>query len=141
MKIQIKRLSDKAIIPTQNKKFDAGYDLYAAEDVKIQPHTRSLVKTNISMAIPQGYYGRIADRSGNAYKKGLHCLAGVIDASYTGDIGVVLFNTDKDLPSHILEGDRVAQIIIEKCHDVDFVEVDELNPTDRGSDGFGSSGN
>lgn len=141
MKIKIKKLSDNAIIPTQNKKFDAGYDLYAAEDVKIQPHTRSLVKTNISMAIPQGYYGRIADRSGNAYKKGLHCLAGVIDASYTGDIGVVLFNTDKDLPSHILEGDRVAQIIIEKCHDVDFVEVDELNPTDRGSDGFGSSGN
>lgn len=141
MNIQIKKLSSLGKIPTQNKEFDAGYDLYAAEQIYIPPHTRKLVKTNISLSIPPGYYGRIADRSGNAYKKGFHCLAGVIDSTYTGDIGVVLFNTDKDVHQTVLVGERIAQIIIEKCHDVKFVEVDELNSTNRGSDGFGSSGN
>lgn len=141
MQIQIKKLSSDAIIPTQNKRFDAGYDLYSTTTEFLPSGERKLFKTDISMSIPQGYYGRIADRSGNAYKLGIHVMAGVIDSSYTGNIGVVLLNTTKENGGCILnKGDRIAQIIIEKCHDIEFVEVDELNQTDRGSGGFGSSG-
>ena len=140
MKLQIKKLSVWGKIPTQNKRFDAGYDLYSAENGSLGPKERMLFKTNISLSIPDGYYGRIADRSGNAYKVGTHVMGGVIDSTYRGDIGVILYNTT-DTTILIGSGERIAQIIIEKCHDVDFIEVDELNQTDRGLNGFGSSGN
>lgn len=140
MNIQIKKLSDKAKIPTQGSKYAAGYDLYAAEEVLVNTIGRKLVKTNISISIPEGYYGRIAPRSGLAYKNGIDVLAGVIDSDYRGDIGVILFNTDHNLDFEVNVGDRIAQIIIEKCHSVNWETVETLNATVRSEGGFGSSG-
>ena len=139
MKIQIKKLSENAKIPTQATKGDAGYDLYAAEPVTLEPMQRALIKTDISVAIPQGYYGRVAPRSGLAYKAGLDVLAGVVDASYRNSVGVILINLG-DKVERISQGDRCAQLIIEKCHDVEWEEVPELDVTDRNLGGFGSSG-
>ena len=140
MNIQIKKLSDKAKIPTQGSKYAAGYDLYAAEEVLVNTMGRKLVKTNISIAIPEGYYGRIAPRSGLAYKNGIDVLAGVIDSDYRGDIGVILLNTDHNLDFEVNVGDRIAQIIIEKCHSVNWETVETLDATVRSEGGFGSSG-
>ena len=140
MNIQIKKLSDKAKIPSQASKSAAGYDLYAAEEVLVNTLGRKLVKTNISISIPEGYYGRIAPRSGLAYKNGIDVLAGVIDSDYRGDIGVILFNTDSNLDFLVNVGDRIAQIIIEKCHSIDWVETDNLDSSERSGKGFGSTG-
>ena len=140
MNIQIKKLSDKAKIPTQGSKYAAGYDLYAAEEVLVNTMGRKLVKTNISISIPEGYYGRIAPRSGLAYKNGIDVLAGVIDSDYRGDIGVILLNTDHNLDFEVNVGNRIAQIIIEKCHSVNWETVETLDATVRSEGGFGSSG-
>jgi dUTP pyrophosphatase len=140
MNIQIKKLSDQAKIPTQGSKYAAGYDLYAAEEVLVNTMGRKLVKTNISISIPEGYYGRIAPRSGLAYKNGIDVLAGVIDSDYRGDIGVILFNSDHNLDFQVNVGDRIAQIIIEKCHSVNWETVENLEGSVRSEKGFGSSG-
>ena len=140
MNIQIKKLSDKAKIPTQGSKYAAGYDMYEAEEVLVITRGRKLVKTNISISIPEGYYGRIAPRSGLAYKNGIDVLAGVIDSDYRGDIGVILLNTDHNLDFEVNVGDRIAQIIIEKCHSVNWETVETLDATVRSEGGFGSSG-
>ena len=139
LQINIKKLSDNAKIPTQGTNFAAGYDLYAAEDATIVCGTRKLVKTNISMAITTGYYGRIAPRSGLAYKNGIDVLAGVIDSDYRGDIGVILYNTDKDIDFIVKKGDRIAQIIFEACYSVNFNER-YLDNTVREDGGFGWTG-
>lgn len=140
MNIQIKKLSDQAKIPTQGSKYAAGYDLYAAEEVLVNTMGRKLVKTNISISIPEGYYGRIAPRSGLAYKNGIDVLAGVIDSDYRGDIGVILFNSDHNVDFQVNVGDRIAQIIIEKCHSVNWDTVENLESSVRSEKGFGSSG-
>ena len=93
MEIKIKLLSEAGKIPAKGTGFSAGYDLYAAESGEIDPLKRFLIKTNISIAIPKGYYGRIAPRSGLAYKNGIDVMAGVIDSDYRGDVGVILYNT------------------------------------------------
>ena len=98
------------------------------------------MRTGVFMEIPEGYYGRIAPRSGLAHNHGIDVLAGVVDSSYRGEIRVVLFNTDKEEPFQIQAGDRIAQIIIEKHYNFEFVEVEDLSETARGADGFGSTG-
>jgi dUTP pyrophosphatase len=138
--IPIKKLSDKAIIPSQGSTEAAGYDLYAAENAVVYSLSRTLIKTNISIAIPEGYYGRIAPRSGLAYKNGIDVLAGVIDSDYRGDIGVILFNTSTTNEFQVKAGDRIAQIIIEKCHNVHWDLEDNLDQTKREQKGFGSTG-
>ena len=97
MDIKIKLLSDLAKVPTQGTNFSAGYDLYSAEETVVPRLGRKLIKTNVSMAIPMNHYGRIAPRSGLAFKNGIDVLAGVIDSDYRGDIGVILYNTDNNL--------------------------------------------
>jgi len=139
MEIQVKKLSERAIIPTQGSEYAAGYDLYAAEEGFVAAECRLLVKTNISVSIPKGYYGRIAPRSGLAYKSGIDIMAGVIDSDYRGDVGVILYNTDvKDF--EFKKGDRIAQLIIEKCYNVEWQEVFELEDSVRSDGGFGSTG-
>lgn len=140
LQINVKKLSENATIPTQGTSFAAGYDLYAAEDAVVICGTRKLIKTNISMEINPGYYGRIAPRSGLAYKNGIDILAGVIDSDYRGDIGVILYNTDKNIDFEVKKGDRIAQIIFEACYSVAFNEVKNLDNTSRQSGGFGSTG-
>ena len=138
--IKIKLLSDGAKVPTKAHKSDAGWDLYASGTSQpVYPHKRRLVSTDISMAIPDGYCGLIWPRSGLSVKKGIDVLAGVIDSGYRGEIKVCLLNTS-DQMVHIHPGDRIAQLIIQKVEDIEFLEVDNLDDTDRGEGGFGSSG-
>ena len=140
MKIKIKKLSEKAKIPTQGSVYAAGYDLYSAENNYVLSMERKLIKTNIAISIPEGYYGRIAPRSGLAFKNGIDILAGVIDSDYRGDIGVIIFNTCKNDIFEIKTGDRIAQLIIEKCHSVEWKDVESLEESVRSHSGFGSTG-
>lgn len=128
--IQFVKLSEKAKVPHQAIKSDAGYDLFSAEEGVLKAWERKIFKTNISAAIPHGYYGRIAPRSWLAYKHGIDTLAGVIDSGYRGDIGVILINFwDEDLK--INAWDKIAQFIIERCHYVDRKEVSSLDNSER----------
>jgi dUTP pyrophosphatase len=138
MEVKIKKLFEEAIIPTRGSNHAAGYDLYATEDHTLMPMDRKLFKTGISMAIPTNTYGRIAPRSGLAYKDGLDVLAGVIDEDYRGDIGVILINLG-DKEKKISKGDKIAQIIFETYHVASLTEVDDLDATNRGEGGFGST--
>jgi dUTP pyrophosphatase len=140
LQINVKKLLENATIPTQGSSFAAGYDLYAAEDAVVVCGTRKLIKTNISMEITPGYYGRIAPRSGLAYKNGIDVLAGVIDSDYRGDIGVILYNTDKNIDFTVKKGDRIAQIIFEACYIATLNNVENLDNTLRQAGGFGSTG-
>ncbi len=140
LQINVKKLSENATIPTQGTSFAAGYDLYAAEDTVVVCGTRKLIKTNISMEITPGYYGRIAPRSGLAYKNGIDVLAGVIDSDYRGDIGVILYNTDANIDFNVKKGDRIAQIIFEACYIATLNNVENLDNTLRQAGGFGSTG-
>jgi dUTP pyrophosphatase len=140
MILKIKKLDPKAIIPTRANPTDAGADLYALEDVKIAPSSRALVKTGISLEVPESYYARIAPRSGLAYKSGIDVLAGVVDSSYRGEVGVILLNTDTQKIFNIRAGDRIAQLIIEAHYNMTIKEVDSLSDTTRGDGGFGSTG-
>lgn len=92
------------------------------------------------MAIPINHYGRIAPRSGLAFKSGIDVLAGVIDADYRGDIGVILYNTDPNTDFNVKQGDKIAQIVIEKCYDINWVKSESLIETKRGGQGYGHSG-
>ena len=138
--VKIKKLNSEAQIPSRATLSDAGYDLYSNESGCIPPNSRSIVKTGISMAIPTGYYGRVAPRSGLAVKFGIDVLAGVIDSGYRGEIGVVLQNLSKD-SFNFREGDRIAQLILEQCNSVEWVELDQLEDSQRSDGGFGSTGN
>uniref|UniRef100_A0A6A7GAR1 Deoxyuridine 5'-triphosphate nucleotidohydrolase n=2 Tax=Hirondellea gigas TaxID=1518452 RepID=A0A6A7GAR1_9CRUS len=135
----IKRLSETSVLPTRGSPLSAGYDLSSAYDVTIPSRGKGLVKTDLAFAIPEGCYGRVAPRSGLAWKKHIDVGAGVIDADYRGNVGVVLFNHGtEDLI--VKRGDRIAQLILEKIEIVPIQEVKELPSSERGAGGFGSTG-
>jgi dUTP pyrophosphatase len=136
--LQVKRLNDSATLPTRGNDGDAGWDLYSNESVTIPSGATVLVSTGIAMAIPRGYAGLIWDRSSMGVK-GVHRHAGVIDSGYRGPVKVCLHNTTKE-PYSIEHGDRVAQILIQEIPFFRIQEVEELDPTKRGSGGFGSTG-
>lgn len=137
-KIDYKKLSNNAIEPKKGTNDAAGYDLHAAYDSIIKSRSRGLIKTDISIQIPNKYYGRIAPRSGLTLKYGIDVGAGVIDSDYRGNIGVILFNhSDNDFI--IKKGDKIAQLILERIWNPILIEVDELEDTKRGEDGFGST--
>ena len=141
--MNIKLLSPLAKIPEKAHNTDAGLDLSSIESYLLLPGERKLFKTGISLAIPPGYYGRIAPRSGLAHKYGIQIGGGVIDENYRGEIGVILFNSssgEQARPLNIEVGSRIAQIIFERYYTFDFVEVRELDETVRGEGGYGSSG-
>jgi dUTP pyrophosphatase len=139
LKIALQLIHPAAKIPSQAHSGDAGYDLSAVKDLLLLPGQRQVVPTGLILEIPVGYYGRIAPRSGLAVKQGLDVLAGVIDASYRNEIGVVLINLG-DEPIVIKTGDRIAQLIIENCQAADFQISSQLSATERQLGGFGSSG-
>ena len=137
--VYIKKLEESAAVPTRATDTDAGYDLYSTNDGTIPAGGRKVVSTGIAIAIPPPYYGRVAPRSGLAVKKGIDVLAGVIDAGYRGEVGVVLQNlSDEDYS--FKKGDRVAQLILEQSNTIDWVELDELKESTRSDGGFGSTG-
>ncbi|WVQ64461.1 uncharacterized protein L199_002628 [Kwoniella botswanensis] len=135
----IKKLSPAATLPTRGSPLSAGYDLYSAEEKVIPARGKALIDLQISIAVPEGTYGRVAPRSGLASKHSIDTGAGVIDADYRGPVMVLLFNlSDEDFT--VKKGDRVAQLILEKIVLADIAEVDDLDATSRGSGGFGSTG-
>lgn len=136
--IAIKKLNELAKIPTRGSDSAAGYDLYSTEEYTLKPLERKLFKTGISVAIPLGLYGRVAPRSGLAYKDGLDVMAGVIDSDYRGDVGVILINLG-NVDKKILMGDKIAQMIFEHYNDASFLETDDLSKTIRAEKGFGST--
>ena len=139
LKVEIKKVHADAQSPSRNSSSDAGDDLYSIAHDVIKPGERQLVHTGISISIPRGYYGRVAPRSGLALRSGIDVLAGVVDSGYRGEGGVILVNLG-DKSFAFRKGDRIAQLIIEKCHETEWLEVDELNGTARGEGGFRSSG-
>ena len=143
MKVNIKKLSDTATLPTRGSAAAAGYDLYAnvPSDIKIAPHTTEKIGTGLAMEIPDGYFGGIYARSGIATKEGLrpaNCV-GVVDSDYRGEIIVAVHN-DSDAERTITPAERIAQIIIQPYLSVEFEEADELAESERGAGGFGSTG-
>lgn len=141
--INIKKFNDNAIIPTKAHKTDAGYDLYACvdEDIKIYTRKMRLIPTGVGFQIPEGYFGALYPRSGLATKQGLrlaNCV-GVIDSGYINQVFVPLFNDSFEFRT-VQNGERIAQIIFQPYLDVELNQVNELEDTDRGLGGFGSSG-
>ena len=142
--LKIKKLHEDAIIPIRAHETDVGYDLCSIENYKIGPGTRKLISTGISLQLPSTdddniqVYGRIAPRSGLSHKHGIDVFAGVIDPGYTGEIKVILFNSSKDM-FKINKGNKIAQLLLTPVVTPSVFEVEELNNTDRSSDGFGST--
>ena len=143
MKIDIKLLNDLAKVPTVGSEYAAGADLYAATDydITIRPGQCIKIDTGLSIAVPNGYFGAIFARSGLATKQGLrpaNCV-GVVDADYRGPVIVALHN-DSDIDQVIPAESRIAQLVILPCQTFEFNQVDELDDTNRGNQGFGSTG-
>lgn len=143
MKMNIKKLDDRAILPTYGSEFSAGADLYACLDeaVTIEPGEALLIHTGVAMEIPEGYAGLIFARSGLATKKGLapSNKVGVVDADYRGEVMVSLFNHSKEARC-VEPGERIAQLVISPFIAAEWNVVEELNETVRGEGGFGSTG-
>lgn len=143
MNIKIKRLTSTAIIPEKGSRYSAGFDLSAdiADKVLILPGKTVKIPTGLSIELPEGYFGAIYARSGLAAKQGLRPAngVGVVDSDYRGEYIVALHN-DSEEARTIEPRQRIAQLVIQKHLDCDFVEVDELTNTERGQGGFGSTG-
>ncbi|CAG5113702.1 Oidioi.mRNA.OKI2018_I69.chr2.g7792.t1.cds [Oikopleura dioica] len=142
MSIEMKfhKLSENATTPSRGSDYAAGLDLYSAEEKIVPAKGRALIKTDIQVALPDGCYGRIAPRSGLAYKKGIDVGAGVVDQDYRGNVGVILFNFGEE-EFKVEKGDRIAQFILERIWMPVLVESSEkLEETVRGEAGFGSTG-
>lgn len=136
----VKKLSNNAVLPVRATTEAAGYDLSSAGTYTVKARGKELIKTDLSIAVPKGTYGRIAPRSGLAWKNSIDVGAGVIDADYRGPVGVILFN-HSDTDFKIAQGDRVAQLILEKIEiAANVLEVAELDDTIRAGGGFGSTG-
>lgn len=138
-KLFVKRLSPHAVLPVRVDAGAAGYDLSSAENTTVPAHGKALISTGWAMKIADGFYGRIAPRSGLAWKNHIDVGAGTVDRNFRGTVGVVLFNhSATDLV--VKTGDRIAQLIITKIDNPEVVEVTDLDVTTRGSGGFGSTG-
>ena len=141
--VNIKKLNENAIIPTYATEYAAGADLYACmdESVTINPGETCFIKTGLAMEVPVGYAGLIYARSGLACKKGLAPAnkVGVVDSDYRGEIMVALHNHSNEAVV-VESGERIAQLVITPYIVAAFNQVDELEDTERGGCGFGSTG-
>ena len=165
MKINFKKLSDTAITPTKGHYNDAGFDLYADEDVTLAYGETKAIATNIALELPDGYMADVRPRSGLTRDTALRVQYGTVDAGFRGGIGIICDNVDNlykvktiDNKLHaiitgdqdailayntaieIKRGDKIAQLVIQKIPDIELIETDELNETVRGAGGFGSTG-
>lgn len=139
MKIPAKKLYSDAQLPQMIREGDAAMDFYAYKDYVFSPGQKIIVSTGIAIAIPRGYWGNVRDRSGLAAKHDIHTMAGVFDSNYRGEVNIVMINLGKE-EYNIKKGDRICQMIIEKHEDLEVVEVEELDETNRGENRFASSG-
>ncbi len=140
--IPIQRLDPELPIPSRQHESDAGYDLVTTVDIEIAPGQRMLVPTGVAIGIPVGYAGFVQPRSGLAIKDGVTVLntPGLIDSGYRGEIKVVLMNTDARATFMAKRGDRIAQLVIQRVEQVSWYVVDQLDDSDRGAGGHGSTG-
>lgn len=140
--LPIKRLDPTVELPAYAYEGDAGLDLRSNEDVVLAPFERRLVGTGLAIAIPDGYAGFVQPRSGLALKKGLSMAntPGLVDARYRGELKVCAINLDANEPIVISKGERIAQLVVQRVPQVYLREVEQLDETDRGEGGFGSSG-
>jgi len=140
--VHIKLLDPELPAPAYAKPGDAGADLRSRIDFELEPGERALVPTGVAIALPEGYVGLVHPRSGLATKNGITIVnaPGTVDSGYRGELMVTLLNTDKTKSFHVQRGDRIAQLIIQKYEHATFTVVDELDQTERGSSGLGSSG-
>lgn len=140
--VHIKLLDPELPAPAYAKPGDAGADLRSRIDFELEPGERALVPTGVAIALPEGYVGLVHPRSGLAIKNGITIVnaPGTVDSGYRGELMVTLLNTDKTKSFHVQRGDRIAQLVIQKYEHATFTVVDELEQTERGSSGFGSSG-
>ena len=132
----------QARLPVRAHEGDAGLDLRSVEHVTIPPGGRSLVRTGLRVAIPDGFAGLVVPRSGLALRHGVTVMnsPGLIDCGYRDELKVLLVNTDPSEDYKVQRGDRIAQLVIQRVEQVDFAVVDELEPSERGTGGFGHSG-
>ena len=145
MEVKIQKLRPGAVTPRRGSADAAGYDLYACpadgQSVTIAPHATAMIGTGLALAIPAGYFGGVFARSGLASRQGLrpaNCV-GVIDADYRGELRVFLQNNGTETQT-VENGERIAQLVITPCLDIEIEETDELSETLRGAAGFGSTG-
>ena len=141
--LPVLRLDPDLPLPAYARAGDAGVDLLAREDVTLAPGGgRAVIPTGIAIALPEGYAGFVQPRSGLAAKHGVTCLntPGLIDSGYRGELKVCLINHDPDEPFEVVRGERIAQLVVQAVANVNFVEVEALDETERGAQGYGSSG-
>jgi dUTP pyrophosphatase len=137
--VKVDLLTLDARLPTRANENDAGWDLYSIANIIIPAKQRKTVKTGIALEMPNHMAGLIWPRSGLSVKSGIDVLAGVVDSGYRGQIMVCLYNTS-DIDVEIHNGDRIAQIIFQEVPNVNIVSVNSLGSSQRGEQGFGSSG-
>jgi dUTP pyrophosphatase len=136
--LKIKRLHPSAKMPEFAREGDAGLDLFAIEGMSVASGERTSIPTGLAMEIPRGFVGMIWDRTGVSLKKGLKVIGGVVDSSYRGDVKVLMANISSD-PVEIMQGDKIAQMVIQPYEQPMIEIVDELSDTQRGDKMFGSS--
>ena len=145
VQIQIRRLDPGLPLPAYAHPGDAGADLHAATDVVLEAGERALVPTGLALALPEGYVALVHPRSGLAARHGISIVnaPGTIDAGYRGEVQVCLVNTDREAPFTVRRGDRIAQLVVQRCETAVFEEVadvGDLGASDRGAGGYGSTG-
>lgn len=139
MKIKLKKLNPDIKIPTYAHPGDAGLDLYSQETFVLEPGKRHEFTLGFALEIPEGYVGLVWDKSGLAFKYGLHCLGGVVDHGYRGEIKIMIMNLGDEVYK-IEKDDKIAQLLIQPVENAKIEIVEELNKSYRGEGAFGSTG-
>jgi dUTP pyrophosphatase len=139
MKLRFKKLHPDVRIPEHARPGDAGVDLCTVESLSLDPGERKSVPLGLAVEIPEGYVGLLWDKSGLSHTYGIKTFGGVIDAGYRGEVRVGLMNLSEK-PFHLEKGDKIVQLLLQKCESIAFEEADELSDTVRGQGGFGSTG-
>jgi len=142
MSLRVRRLDDRALLPTRAHEHDAGLDLYALEAAELGPGERATVATGLAVEIPAGHAGLVVPRSGLAHRHGIALVnaPGLIDSGYRGELKVLLLNTDRAAAFTVSPGDRIAQLVLVAIEVPEVIEVGELALSERGTGGLGSSG-
>lgn len=137
--LRFKQLDPRAVLPKRGSAYAAGLDVCSIEEINLGPKQRVTARTGLAVAIPEGFYGRVAPRSGLAAKQGLDVLAGVIDSDYRGEVCCLLYNTG-DETINLPAGSKICQLIVEQIITPEAEWVTDLDETARGAGGFGSTG-
>jgi dUTP pyrophosphatase len=140
--IKIKLLDNSIPMPAYAHNTDAGIDLYSTISCILKPYERKIIPSGIKLSIPEGYAGFVMPRSGLAIKNGISLVnsPGLIDSGYRGEICIIMINLDKEKDFTINKGDKICQLVIQKIEHANLIESEELDESDRGEGGFGSTG-